>query len=472
MGETFIVWAARPFFRVFHIFRGSHSRPAGSRHVFGVALCLALGVYLLTLATDLTWVNASEDGGELITAAVTLGVPHPPGYPTYVLLGHVWHWLPLGNVALRFNLFSAMATALAVGLVAAVHRAQSAGATGAIAGALTLAWTPLIWGQAVVAEVYGLNLALLALLLWGVQRGWRSSALGLVWGLSLTTHLTSCLMAPLLLAQTPWRRWGQLALGCLIGLTPYAVLPLLAGGDSPVVWGDPTTLAGWWELVTARLYHTNIGGAPAGAWPSRLVYLAQHSWPVVVWVGVCLVGAGRRNYPGRPLAACVTLYLGYSLSYDAPDAFVAWLPGLLLLSIGLTPPTWRLNTLILLLPVTALALNLASQNQRQTAVVRDLSRPLMAQLPPQALALTPGDQSVFTLWYLQHVEGQRHDIVLVDRNLFAFNWYRQRLSRFYPDLQALDKDDLDAFRQANLPHRPVCEVTLATVSWRCIGRLP
>ncbi|MBE2198196.1 MAG: DUF2723 domain-containing protein, partial [Anaerolinea sp.] len=78
---------------------------------------IALGVYLLTLAPDLTWSHWSSDGGELITAAVTLGIPHPPGYPTYVLLGKLISLLPIRPIALTFNLFSALCTATAAALI-------------------------------------------------------------------------------------------------------------------------------------------------------------------------------------------------------------------------------------------------------------------------------------------------------------------------------------------------------------------
>ncbi len=46
-----------------------------------------LTVYGMTLAPGLTWANSGADGGDLITAAATGGVPHPTGYPVYLLLG-------------------------------------------------------------------------------------------------------------------------------------------------------------------------------------------------------------------------------------------------------------------------------------------------------------------------------------------------------------------------------------------------
>ncbi len=65
---------------------------------------LVLTGYVLTLAPTVTF----WDAGELIAAVHTLGIPHPPGTPLFVLLGHVWSMmLPLGEVAWRLNLMSA-----------------------------------------------------------------------------------------------------------------------------------------------------------------------------------------------------------------------------------------------------------------------------------------------------------------------------------------------------------------------------
>ena len=60
-----------------------------------LALSLSM-VYWRTLAPGLTWANDGADGGDLITAAATGGVPHPGGYPLYILLARLFQFLPAG----------------------------------------------------------------------------------------------------------------------------------------------------------------------------------------------------------------------------------------------------------------------------------------------------------------------------------------------------------------------------------------
>ena len=67
---------------------------------YGIALIAglaALWLYLQTLGPTIT----GEDSGEFVAAAYTLGIPHPPGYPLYCMVGHLFTWLPWGEVAWR-----------------------------------------------------------------------------------------------------------------------------------------------------------------------------------------------------------------------------------------------------------------------------------------------------------------------------------------------------------------------------------
>jgi hypothetical protein len=65
---------------------------------------ISFTVYLKTLCPTV-YVG---DSGELIAAAYTLGIPHPPGYPLFTILGKVFITLiPIGSIAYRVNLLSA-----------------------------------------------------------------------------------------------------------------------------------------------------------------------------------------------------------------------------------------------------------------------------------------------------------------------------------------------------------------------------
>jgi hypothetical protein len=144
-------------------------------HPFGwLAIGVTLttfAVYLCTLAPTITWSHGGADSGDLAAAVATLGIAHPPGYPTYVLLGHVWSWLPLGDdLAYRLNLLSATSAALAAGLavltITYLGRQQKLTklplAIGVIMGGLFLAFAPLTWSQATITEVYAPGLAVLS----------------------------------------------------------------------------------------------------------------------------------------------------------------------------------------------------------------------------------------------------------------------------------------------------------------------
>src|SRR3954469_24884194 len=72
----------------------------------------ALIIYILTLApTTQFW-----DTSEYIAAAYTLGIPHPPGNPLFVVMAHVFGLLPLAHAyAERINLFAAVTSAFSAG---------------------------------------------------------------------------------------------------------------------------------------------------------------------------------------------------------------------------------------------------------------------------------------------------------------------------------------------------------------------
>lgn len=464
-----------------------------------ITAATALVVYSLSLAPDLTWAYHGADGAELITAAVTLGVPHPPGYPLYVMLGKLISLVPIGSVAFRFNLLSAVSMAIGAGLISGLvsgvlgerlaRQRTAIDGSSAISGApvllvalgagLCFAFLPLVWQQALIAEVYALNTLVVCALLWLIfrQRSPRSALLmGLALGLAVTTHLTSLLLTLPALVALQRRHWKPFALGTFAGLTPFLTLPFLASNNSPVVWGRLDNLANWWWLVSARLYQPNVLSLPVYAWQERII--AWSSEPAL-WVAAVLLAfivyrydspAPTSDAISKALLATAALYAVYAFGYDADDALVYLLPALAILCLLSGLPLDRATLLYLLLPLALLVLNFQEIDLSNHTEARSLAESPLREAPRDAIIVTTGDHTTFSLWYLQYVEGQRSDVTVVDGNLLAFDWYRARIARANPSLRGLERDDLARFRQLNEPLRPICELRIgagAIQQYRC-----
>ena len=142
----------------------------------GVGL-LAFILYLRTLAPTVLYYDLPDlrDSAVLQTRAYVLGIPDYTGYPTYMMVGKLFTFVPVGDFAYRVNLASAVYAALAVVLAYLVGILLTGRAVAAAAGAIAFAVSWLFWSQAVVAEVYTLNalfvaLILFVLLLWRGRR--------------------------------------------------------------------------------------------------------------------------------------------------------------------------------------------------------------------------------------------------------------------------------------------------------------
>ena len=133
-------------------------------------------VYMDTLAPTVSF----WDCGEFIATSYTLGVPHPPGSPLYLLIGRVFSILPIGNnIGYRVNLMSPLVSSFAVMFlfliiiqllkswgkpVSVIQKVAVYG--GAFIGAMTFAFTDSHWFNAVEAEVYSYSTFLTAIVVW------------------------------------------------------------------------------------------------------------------------------------------------------------------------------------------------------------------------------------------------------------------------------------------------------------------
>ncbi len=287
-----------------------------------------LAVYVASLAPTVTF----WDAGEFIAAMKILGIPHPPGTPLFVMLGHVWATIiPVGEWAWRTNLMSAVFSAASAGLwflvVCEGLRGGDAGKGGddgsrragsafsavsvhsvrlsAASGTLLAAFAFTTWQNSNETEVYGLSTFLIALiawigLRWRAARGTRRAVelellMVFLLALSVANHLLALLAGPAVIgfmAYTLWRlpeggldarrrEWSRLAvvagawallLGTGLGSTGLFVLGavvFIAAGAFAITTGA------WWFPVTCLVL------AVIGVSPYLFLYLRSAQHPIL-----------------------------------------------------------------------------------------------------------------------------------------------------------------------------------------------
>src|SRR5262245_24074679 len=167
-----------------------------------------LALYLATLQPDF---GGPEDTPKFQFLGYVLGTAHPPGYPLYVLLTHLFVKLPIRTIAYRANLFSAVMAAVACVMTYAVARQMGAARWAAAGAALGLATGASFWRSGVIAEVYSLAAVMVALtvvllLVWSAsgRRAYLLAAVG-AFSAGLGNHLTIVGLIPAAIVFVLWR---------------------------------------------------------------------------------------------------------------------------------------------------------------------------------------------------------------------------------------------------------------------------
>jgi hypothetical protein len=348
-----------------------------------------LVVYLFSMAPDITWAHDGADGGDLMTAAATGGVAHPSGYPTFLLLARLFQFLPLGTIAYRTNLMSAVFTTLTALLVYDIvvsspnSPAKDNHLAGLVAG-YAYGLSVLAWSQAVITEVYPLHIFFVVLILWLLvgrfaylpNKLWRALhdvVIGLSMGLALGNHLTSAALLPMVLfaamvpalpsepegkksskrkkdfqsidwtsinwASIDWASLGRRLGAVLVGLLlVYASILWRASTKAPINWEHADNLNNLWRLVSGALYQRLAFSIPIDEVPLRVVSVAQL---LLTQFGVLGLLAGIYHLFGKFSLSRLPLITGwvaatntiFSLGYDSTDSYLYLLPFFLVFAI-------------------------------------------------------------------------------------------------------------------------------------------
>jgi tetratricopeptide (TPR) repeat protein len=445
---------------------------------------LASTLYISGLSPTIAW----RDSAEFIPVVHTLGISHPSGSPTYTLLTKPMTFLPIGSIALRVNMFSALLGALSIALLFAllcdllVEAPPWPRVSAASGGALFLLLSESFWRFSEVAEVYTLQNCLLIILMMLLLKARQARTLlhtspsrfywlfAFVYGLSAGVHATMALFAPAFLLfvwltepyQFRPKALAFLTFFFVLGLAVFLYLPLRSLSDPALNWGDPRT----WQQFLAHLSDRKDAAILLVFSGSKLlhqirVYLAnlanEFFTPGLV---LGLLGCLNIFRIDKPLALLLGLIFLGNVSFFVRLWTVAFgfLPSFVIFALwigyGVHACLRVLATLyqrgrpripqsvVQACLLGGIAITLGTLAKHHAAVAAQTGnysaelygQQLLAQLPSDAILFS--QDAWFTLLYLQHVERQRPDLTVLLQGAVFFPQYFAPLSKArFPDIR-------------------------------------
>ncbi|HEX7052613.1 MAG TPA: DUF2723 domain-containing protein [Burkholderiales bacterium] len=434
-----------------------HARPRPEwLHAAAVGVALFV-LYALTSPRTV----ALEDDGLFVLSSYFLGVEHPPGYPLFTLIGHLFSKLPFGEVAYRVHLASAMFGALTGAVLWLCTRCLTPGRVPAYLAALGLGLSPVFWSQAIIAEVYTLNTFFFLLLVYlGLRacppgsdlpapRGERFLPwIALIFGLSLSNHWPLMLLVAPSFVVLLWplreavlQRAGLLVLLAAAGLLPYAWMVVRSWATLPINFDGPLETIPEVLFFVSRAGYAGVDQSASATWLDRVRFFEFQGEQLFVQfavAGTLLAIAGfvaQWRTAGRRVSTFLTaaflmptavLLLLLGFDYDAMRKHIyhvyplpAYAVCALWMAIGLraVQARYRLGergaralagAVLALVAGAGAYLNLSQDDEWGARYAKTL----LALLPQNAVVFAQGDADLAPMAYFHMIQGQRPDITL------------------------------------------------------------
>ena len=366
-------------------------------------------ISLFIFSSDLMPTVSFEESGQLITSAYFLGIPIPPGFPLWNLLGKLSIMLMPGNIAFRVSMLSAVISALSISFLffllsyfimlfldyrepgklnisendtyfgVKLKRIFLPRIIGLI-GVFIFMFSNTFWSQAVTAGTYPLGMLLFILLmlcsvklyyLYRNQVASNSERLACILagsflaGLGLSLHHHFIIALPvylfILIITGSFKHASKkiiagMLLLFLLGLTPLLYLPIRAVSGAEPNLGAPSI-----SRLGEYLFTKNINPDPAGKsivmiryqmlYYAKLMVMEFYYIPLI-FAAVGLVALSLKKY-NRPLMA-VTLYLFlfnglFVILYASPKIQDLFRYNVFVMASNLMVPIWSSIGLVLII---------------------------------------------------------------------------------------------------------------------------
>jgi len=411
-------------------------------------------VYLFTLAPTVTFI----DSGELITCCKFFYIPHPTGYPLYILFNQIFSKISPLNIALTVNIFSALTAAFAAAFISLIV-SKKVGNIPAIVSAFVFSFHPIVWDIANETEVYALSALLICFYLFLFFKNSSKFILLLFFlsGLFLGNHLfaISVIIPVFLILLKDYQKHEKKLFPlpfflAILGISIYLILYFRSFSSPTLDWGGVSRGFPYlFKHITGKQYQVwmfsqgfsgfikNLGNLLSLLFKNILSPLYILSF----FGGIYLYKNNKKFF--FILIFSIIINLINSSLYEIPDISSYLIPTIISLSIlsgfGIIIISKKLNfkffpLLILLITLLPILFYFNKFNKRHLYLPKDNAMAILNFLPDSAVFFNnaPGAiawDEVSPIIYIQEVENYRKDILVIDKELLRRSWYIKSLNK-------------------------------------------
>jgi hypothetical protein len=430
----------------------------------------------------------SDDSGEMAASAYGLGLPHPPAYPFFNLLGHLVCWLPVGTVAFRLNLLSEFLVLASLSIVLITCRKI-------LLGLPTISWDKRIdnlllivtglvfvscrsvFAQSLTAKgcIYTLTLLLTSMVVFfrleDLNKSFRNYLFlaFYVWAVGMGNHWpTQILWVPFLLLWIHEKKavlnvWAILFSinVVIIGLSVYLYLPLRANLNCLPSWGYPVDfhLFYWvvsrqlvsgvefWiqnsffyfesmlEILKVMFFYWFPGFVPLALFGLTYLWTRKRKSALSllyllmpVFLAVFAIHEQQNIYLMHvylvPLAGLATIFVFCGFCYLLVLANNKEIQKIIILFLLLVSIGWFFRVFRI-------------ESKSDYFLAEDFGENVLKNLPRGALLLADGDHYVMPIWYEKYVNRKRLDLIFEPSVFLLHGWGWKQLADQSEDMKSV-----------------------------------
>ncbi|HAW50175.1 TPA: hypothetical protein DCX16_04430 [bacterium] len=428
---------------------------------------VSYSIYLFCLPSTVGF----GDSGDFITSSYVLGIAHPSGYPLYMVLGHLFSYIPISNIGMKITLMSCIFSSVTSTILYFLIMKLSSSRVSSISASLSFSFSYTFFRVSVYSKTYAIYaffvaLLLLIMVLW--QESKKTPKLKtksylylflFILGLSFTNHNLMATTIPgfalfyFLIEKKPFKDINKFILFFFLGLSLLLYLPVRAFQNPPIDWANPTSISRFIDCIMVKFAQKRMFDITLLKFffifgSHLLLTLKQFMFfGIISFFGLYWLYKRNKTF-SLLLLAIITVNTIFSLAVytDIKEEMVDYeayhIPSFIALAVGfgvglsfIIKKKNIVKFIVILIPLIVCLKYFYISNKSRFYFAYDYGRNLLLSLPKKSIIFTYTDHEFMTIWYLKHVEKRRQDVIQLNLYDLTTDWVVERVLRDYPEIK-------------------------------------